>query len=163
MTQRQTKAIDFEAVAARRACGFRTREIMEATGLSKSAAHARIHRYELGLIDLDALFLPRMEARANRESWKTVAGRTVEEVMAASGLTYSGAIRRMQLVERGVLPVEALLETRRASYRRRTDSARETIRQRSGKLGEWEGLGTRARNAALAGIPGGTPWERANL
>ena len=57
MTQ-QTKVIDFKVAAARRACGFRTREIMEATGLSKSAAHDRIHRYELGRIDLDALFRP---------------------------------------------------------------------------------------------------------
>lgn len=124
-----------------------TRAVAEAAGVSMDTARDRLYRHERGHIDCDKLFAPRNEA-IHRKS----KSRAVLEVMAATGLSHSGARNRLRRVRAGELPPECLtLDTKAMTDKRRTV-----------RMGDWD-FGDLAPRRSVESVPGGTAWERANL
>lgn len=121
-----------------------TRAVAEAAGVSMETARDRLYRHERGHIDCDKLFAPRNEAIHRRSK-----SRAVLEVMAATGLSHSGARNRLRRVRAGELPPECLTLNTKAM----------TARTRTKNMGDWD-FSDLAPRRSIGSIPGGTAWER---
>lgn len=135
--------------------------VMMATQTARDAARIRVKRFRAGVIDCDTLFAP--------SGWNAHKHRTaqpkdplVEDVMAATGLTESGARYRIRKVRRGALPPKLLKASTQEVLAYKAEAAWARQAEAPGKPGSWGNLGLGPRRSVTS-IPGATAWERREL
>lgn len=135
-------------------------QVMEATQTARDTARRRVKQWQAGLIDCDALFAP-CGWNAHKGRPGQIKNPLVEEVMAATGLTESGAWHRIMKVRRGAWPKEFLMASTRDILALKAEDMRER-RIDTGKKDAWGNLDLGPRRS-IKSIPGATVWERKHL
>lgn len=135
-------------------------QVVEATRIARDTARRRVKQFRAGLIDCDSLFAP-CGWNAHKGRPRPPENPLVKEVTAATGLTRSGAVRRILKVRSGALPRELLMASTQEvlDYMARAKSGRKIDTCKDDNWGDL-GLGPRR---SVASINGATAWERKHL
>ena len=136
--------------------------VMMATQTARDTARRRVKQWRAGLIDCDALFAPCGWNAYKGSRPGQIKDPLVEEVMAATGLTESGAWHRIMKVRNGAWPKELLKASMQEVLAYTAQVKRGKRKIYAGGYGDWGDLGLGPRRS-VASIPDGTAWERKHL